>query len=220
MEYVLKGCHTQKKFIQTNYPKLYDHMINDLPAELSWGEKLYWVKNDIHTYPTCPICGSKVNFCEHNSRYYKFCSVKCMANSTSVQSKMYHTKKNKNNLNSSKLEKDVKEWLERNHINFKYQYKSEEYPFNCDFYFPDKNLYLEIQGSWTHGNHPYDKNNKDDQKIVEEWKNKNSEYYNNAIYNWTVRDVNKRKYAKKHNLNFCELFQPSFKQVIDIIGKN
>lgn len=35
------------------------------------------------------------------------------------------------------------------------QYKSELYPFNCDFYIKSENLYIEIQGSWTHGSHPY-----------------------------------------------------------------
>ena len=133
---------------------------------------------------------------------------------------IYQVKKKNHTLNTSKLEKDVKEWLEQNHINFKYQYKSKEYPFNCDFYFPDKQLYLEIQGNWTHGPHPYDKDNEDDMKIINEWKSKNNKYYDNAIYDWTVRDVNKRTYAKEHNLNFCELFQPTLTDVINFVKEN
>lgn len=35
------------------------------------------------------------------------------------------------------------------------QYKSNVYPFHCDFYIQSEDLYIEYQGSWTHGNMPY-----------------------------------------------------------------
>lgn len=31
------------------------------------------------------------------------------------------------------------------------QYKSEEYPFACDFYIKSRNIYIECNYCWTHG---------------------------------------------------------------------
>lgn len=86
------------------------------------------------------------------------------------------------------------------------QYKSELYPFNCDFYISDIDLYMEYQGHWTHGKKPYDPNSKNDLKIIEEWKNKNSKFYKHAIEIWSKRDVEKRNLAKENNLNWIEFF--------------
>lgn len=86
------------------------------------------------------------------------------------------------------------------------QYSSEKYPFACDFYIPSKNLYIEYQGTWTHGKHPFDESNEGDLKILDTWKNKNTDYYKGAIETWTIRDPLKRKTAKDNNLNWIEFF--------------
>ena len=90
------------------------------------------------------------------------------------------------------------------------QYKSELYPFNCDFYIKSENLYIEIQGSWTHGSHPYNEKNEDDiilkNKWENKWKNKGSDYYKCALDVWIYRDTKKRNIAKTNNINFIEIF--------------
>ena len=91
------------------------------------------------------------------------------------------------------------------------------YPFNCDFYFPDSDLYLEINAHWTHGGHPFDSTNKDDLLLLEQWKKKNTEFYNNAVIVWTVRDVLKRDTAKKNNLNYLEVFTDNIEDLINKI---
>ena len=68
----------------------------------------------------------------------------------------------------------IRRVLKENNINYKTQYKSELYPFCCDFYFPDNDLYLEINAHWTHGYHPFDSTNKDDLLLLEQWKKKNT----------------------------------------------
>ena len=89
------------------------------------------------------------------------------------------------------------------------QYTSELYPFNCDFYIKSLDLYIEYNGSWTHGKHPFDPTNKDDIEIVEKWKAKNKKYYFIAINTWTKRDVNKRNVAKQNNINIKEFWKVS-----------
>ena len=131
-----------------------------------------------------------------------------------IQQKIYKTKKQNKTFNSSSIEKQFEEYLKENNINYKTQYKSEVYPFNCDFYFPDSDLYLEINAHWTHGGHPFDNTNKDDLLLLKQWKKKNTEFYNNAINTWTVRDVLKRETAKKNNLNYIEVFTNDIEYLI------
>ena len=137
-----------------------------------------------------------------------------------IQQKIYQTKKQNNSFNSSKIEKQFEAYLKENNINYKTQYKSELYPFNCDFYFPDKDLYLEIQGMWTHGGHPFDSTSKEDQLKLEYWKQKGTEFYDNAIQTWTIRDVNKRNVAKQNNLNYLEIFDDKLDKIINIFLLN
>ena len=80
------------------------------------------------------------------------------------------------------------------------------YGFFCDFYIDDINTYIEIQGTWSHGPHPYNPNNIDDQKLLEYWKTKTSLYYKRSIKGWTIDDPLKRKIAKENNLNYLEFF--------------
>ena len=90
-----------------------------------------------------------------------------------IQNKIYNTKKKRKTFVLSSIELQFKKWLDEHNIKYIYQYKCNEYPFVCDFYFPDKLLYLEIQGNWVHGPHPYNKSNIDDQYLLQKWINKN-----------------------------------------------
>lgn len=35
-------------------------------------------------------------------------------------------------------------------------------PFNCDFYIPSEDLFIELNYTWFHGAHPFDIDNSDD----------------------------------------------------------
>jgi len=64
---------------------------------------------------------------------------------------------------------------------------------------------------WTHGGHPFDENNENDINLLENWKSQNKDFYNAAIYTWTVSDPFKRNIAKANNINYIE-----FWNIIDI----
>ena len=83
-------------------------------------------------------------------------------------------------------------------------YKSKEYPFKCDFYIKSIDKYIELNLHWTHGSQPYIETNKTCQEQLKVWqeKAKTSQFYENAIQTWTVRDVNKLRIAKENNLNY------------------
>ena len=120
--------------------------------------------------------------------------------------KGYETKKKNGTLTTSSIENKLKEKLKELNINYIHQYKSNLYPFSCDFYLTDYDLYIEIQGHWSHGKHKFDEHNKTDIDILEKWKGKHTEQYEHAIDIWTKRDPLKRETAKKNNLNFLEIF--------------
>lgn len=131
-----------------------------------------------------------------------------------ILSKQYKTKKENNSFNTSKIEdkyylflidKYGKEDVHR-------QYSTDSrYPFNCDFYIKSKDLFIELNLSWTHGGHPYNKDNEEDILKLNLWKEKAevSEYYKNAIETWTSRDIKKHEAVKKNNLNYIEYYNES-----------
>lgn len=136
------------------------------------------------------------------------------------QYKRYLTKKKNHTFNSSKVEQQFKEYLEQNFPNdFEYQYRSELYPFNCDFYIKSLDLYIEIQGTWTHGGHPFDENNQEDIDKLNLWKGKDTDYYNSAIQVWTIGDVKKRNIAKENKLNYLEIFSRDLNKCICVFNE-
>lgn len=109
---------------------------------------------------------------------------------------------------------NINNWLTELGYNFERQYKSDVYPFNCDFYLKDYDIYLEYRGSKLHNYKAY-LGNKEDKEELEKLNNIVNESINEGINNpytksvietWSVEDVNKRKYAYKHNINLLEIY--------------
>ena len=119
---------------------------------------------------------------------------------------------------SSKVEIDFYKYL-INTFSFENvdpQHYDNQYPYSCDFFIPGLDLYIEIQGSWTHGKHPFNPGDKKDNEKLNYWKSKDSEYYNNAIYTWTDLDVRKRACARDNHLNYLEIFSNNIEDCITI----
>lgn len=123
-----------------------------------------------------------------------------------IDQRRYITLKKNNSFNKSSKEDQVYNLLltvfDKNNIIR--QYKSKKYPFVCDFYIPEKDLYIEYNGHWTHGKESFNKNNLEHQKILEKWKRKSekSKFYKIAVYVWTDLDVRKLECFRKNNLNY------------------
>lgn len=125
-----------------------------------------------------------------------------------VQEKILMTKKKNNTFHNTRQEIEIHEKLSFMFDNVEREYKSEKYPFKCDFYIPEIDTYIEYNGFVTHGFHPFNPNDKADIETLEKWKSKQHEHplYKNAIYTWTVLDVRKRSIAQQNNLNYLEFF--------------
>ena len=117
------------------------------------------------------------------------------------------TKREHHSFNKSKSEDDLFSYIKKKFPDVKRQHKDKSrYQFFCDFYIPSLDLFIELNAHWTHGGHPYDANDIDDQKKVEEWKSRDTQYFKNAIRTWTVLDVHKRNVACQNNLNYREVW--------------
>lgn len=131
-----------------------------------------------------------------------------------IKEKEYKTKKNNNSFKKSTPEIKILELLKINYPDTIYQYSTDpRYPFNCDFYIPNLDLFIEYNGHWTHQDHIFDENSKDDLLILENMKNKSikSSFYKTAIDVWTRRDPLKIKTAKENNLNYLILWPSDYK---------
>ena len=121
--------------------------------------------------------------------------------------------KNKS-FNTSKQENLIYKLLKEKFSDTKQCYRDKRYPFNCDFYIPSLDLFIEYQGTWTHGNEPF-KGLPHQWNIINNWNDKSKEinfngvkkeYYKNGIYTWLVSDVVKRTTARLNKLNWLEFF--------------
>ena len=97
----------------------------------------------------------------------------------------------------------------------KRQYRSEQYPFMCDFYIKSLDLYIEFQGSQYHNGTPFigDKSDlnkleyfKHKTKQIKDKSHKSKTQYDQIIYTWSDLDVRKRNIANNNNLNYVELW--------------
>lgn len=129
---------------------------------------------------------------------------------SSTKCKIIKTKRTNGTFNTSKPEEEVYQYLLSffSSEDIIRQYRSDLYPFACDFYIKSLHLYIECNFCWTHGKEPFNCENIEHIKLLEEMKEKakSSNFYQNAIYTWTVRDVIKRQNAKENNLNWIEFF--------------
>ena len=125
-----------------------------------------------------------------------------------ISNKAINTRIKNHTWSSSKPEEELYLYIKEKFPSVKRQYKEERYPYFCDFYIPELDLFLELNGTWTHGNHPYDMNSEEDNSILNIWKEKSKEHpmYLTAIKTWVVSDVNKRNKAKENHLNFKEVW--------------
>ena len=145
---------------------------------------------------------------------YWFQSIEYKSNIKEYQRKARQTKIKNNTLVNSKLESMAYNLLKKYFSDIKCQWKDDEkYPYNCDFYIPEIDTWIEIQGFVTHGPEQFNENNIEHLEKVSILKQKNMAHktpnknlYFEIIKCWTEVDVKKRNTAKYNNLNYKEFW--------------
>ena len=124
----------------------------------------------------------------------------------SICEKINNKKIENKSFNTSNDEDIAYDFIKTKYEDVQRQYKCDKYPYLCDFYIPSIDAYIECQFGWQHGNHPFDNNDINDINELNRMASKKSKYYDNVIYNWSIRDVEKRKTAQCNGLNYIEFW--------------
>ena len=138
-----------------------------------------------------------------------------------VRQKIFHTniQKGRSSKKEEILYEELLKYFDRSDIYR--QYKNEKYPYFCDFYIKSIDTYIEYQGTWLHGTHPYNEKNQIDINTLSFMlkKSNNSNYYKSAIKCWTIRDVQKRNLAINNKIRYIEIFSLNNIDFIEIKSK-
>lgn len=127
--------------------------------------------------------------------------------SDGVKRKNYDVRREHGTLSSSKPEDDLYGLLCNmfGQGDVERQYCSDVYPWACDFYIRSRNLYMELNASWVHGGHWFDKDNESDADLLVSWNKEASDghpYYGAAAKVWSVMDCKKCRAARDGKLNY------------------
>ena len=129
-----------------------------------------------------------------------------LMSSYEMQERRYNTMKRNHTFNSSSTEEEFFLYIKSRFPTVVRQYKDKNrYPYFCDFYIPELDYFIELQGYYTHGKHPFDPNSNEDLQLIEYYKNKYGEDCQ-PITIWSIKDVEKRDCAKRNHLNFKEVW--------------
>lgn len=156
----------------------------------------------------CKTCGNNTEFINLFIGYKSHCCKKCVYLDKTIKLNRQQTMKTlhgsthwtnreksmettkKNGMYRTKLEDRYLNRLKEKYPDIVQHYVSDEYPFECDFYVPSLNLYIELNVFYLHNNHFFDKDNPEDIEKVNFWKSRNID-----TIVWTVKDIIKRDFA-------------------------
>lgn len=120
-----------------------------------------------------------------------------------------NSKRKNKSFNISKQEDLIYGMLKNRFDKIHRQYMDKNrFPFCCDFYLEDEDLFIDINFHWTHGTQPFNDTNIEHRRKLQNWYNKSttSKFYQQAIYVWTQLDVNKRQICKDKHVNRLEFY--------------
>lgn len=136
--------------------------------------------------------------------------------------KIISTKRKTGKLNSSAQEERLnsilinifgKENVIREYRDDRYRNPKNKRRYCCDFYIKSEDLFIELQGHYTHGKHPFDENNLEDIDLRKLYESKicdKKPSYQKIVDVWCSADVTKRNVAKSSKLKYLEIFDIDF----------
>ena len=176
----------------------------------------------------CKTCGKPTSFINITYGYKNHCSKQCVyqdqatkelrknsnlikynTNHYTNREKAFKTTK-ENGMYRTKLEDRYFDKLKEKYPDIIQHYVSEKYPFECDFYIPSKDLYIELNVFYLHGGHFYNPLDYNDIDKLNDWKSKGID-----ITVWTIKDIIKRDFAIRNKLNYLVLW--SEKELVNFI---
>jgi len=112
----------------------------------------------------------------------------------------------------SNLERRAEKILNRMFNSVKHKYRDIRYGresgylFECDFYIPELDLFIEINAHPSHGKHPFDQASSQDLDLKESLTKSDKRWDKAMLDTWVYRDVEKLNCALKNNLNYIIIY--------------
>lgn len=147
-----------------------------------------------------------------------------------IQENYYNSPKSEVTVYSSKGEHIIFDILKKHYQDVLQYYRDKRYRnktgycWECDFYIPSIDVFIEYQGFISHGNHPFNENDENDIKrlkyLYDRFNNENIKDSSKGIIAseincWAKNDIIKRTVAKKNNLRYVELFEKNLNKITD-----
>lgn len=146
----------------------------------------------------------KTNFERYGAKTWSNSDEGREAMSTYLQDKIIAAKFEHGTINDSQPERDAYALLVQKFgtDNVIPQYRSDRYPYKCDFYIKSLDLFIELNLYWMHGGHFFDLNDEADLETLQAWLASDKPSYERAVYIWTQNDLEKRRVAEENHLNY------------------
>ena len=92
-----------------NKNEIIEELNNIFPQVENLNEKIYWIKNNLNSYPKCPICGNEIKKWKGRNKggYFKFCSCKCAQVDKNTRDKIKNTCLEKYGVDNAAKARDI-----------------------------------------------------------------------------------------------------------------
>ena len=92
-----------------NKNEIIEELNNIFPQVENLNEKIYWIKNNLNSYPRCPICGNEIKKWKGRNKggYFKFCSCKCAQADKNTRDKIKNTCLKKYGVDNAAKARDI-----------------------------------------------------------------------------------------------------------------
>ena len=92
-----------------NKNEIIEELNNMFPQVENLNEKIYWIKNNLNSYPRCPICGNEIKKWKGRNKggYFKFCSCKCAQADKNTRDKIKNTCLKKYGVDNAAKARDI-----------------------------------------------------------------------------------------------------------------
>ena len=126
-----------------------------------------------------------------------------------ISRKCFETRRRNNTLNSSQPEDVLYQNLLHEYDNVIRSYNLDSrYPYHCDFYIPSEDLFIELNYFPTHYTEPFNENNPNHIKLLEQYKFAPKNWIEEASVNiWAGSDKEKIDCAKRNNLKYIAVYK-------------
>lgn len=234
MKKMSEVANLRKKQWKEDDPSKYDNYIKNKNKKTSDGLKKFWKSVDeeyIKNRENKKVITRDGWTEEQRESYHKKMSESAKKNRQTITQEEYskraekgHATRKKNKTTNTSSSEDAAYLVLLRYFPdvIRWYIDVNRYPYECDFYIPSIDCFVECNYHYTHGPHPFNPNSQHDIALLEKIRKKqkllkNGKKNSYCVYEdvWTKRDVEKIKVAKENGLKYYAVYsEEEFQKVV------